>query len=376
MDHSDHLPLKPRAISLQPMKNELPLKKETQNRTTLKSPRASGAAPDLQPLLQVALGFMASKTMLSAVELGVFTELAKGPLNAEDARRELNLHPRSVRDFLDTLVALRLLERHDDLYANTPEADYYLDRNKSTYIGGLFEMANARLYSHWGSLTEALRTGESRNESTTDEGPFDDLYSTPEKLESFLKAMTGLSRHSGKAIAEKFPWDEFDTFADVGAAQGAAPVQIALAHPHLKGIGYDLPKVQPIFEKYAAQNGVGDRVRFQAGDFFKDPLPNVQVIVMGHILHDWNLEQKRMLIRKAYEALPEGGALIIYESLIDDDRRESAAGLLMSLNMLIETPGGFDYTGADCQGWLRDAGFRKTRVEHLAGADSMVIGIK
>jgi SAM-dependent methyltransferase len=368
------------ATILPVMKIQMPVEEETPIEIVVKPPptggTAAGTRPGLEHILQTALGFMASKTLLSATELGLFTELAKEPLDAEGVRRRFNLHPRSVRDFLDTLVALGLLERSGGWYANTPEADYYLDRNKPTYAGGLFEMANARLYGHWGSLTEALRTGQPQNETKTGQDPFDNLYSTPEKLEGFLKAMTGLSLHSGKAIAEKFPWDEFDTFADVGAAQGAAPVQIALAHPHLKGIGYDLPKVQPIFEKYVAQNGLSDRVRFQGGDFFKDPLPNVQAIVMGHILHDWNLRQKRTLIRKAYDALPEGGVLIIYEALIDDDRRQNAAGLLMSLNMLIETPGGFDYTGADCQGWLRDAGFRRTWVDHLVGADSMVIGIK
>ena len=98
--------------------------------------------------------------------------------------------------------------------------------------------------------------------------------------------------------------------------------------------------------------------------------------MMGHILHDWNLDQKRLLIRKAYDAVPEGGALIVYDSIIDDDRSKNAFGLLMSLNMLIETPGGFDYTGADCMGWMDEAGFRRTRVEHLLGPDSMVVGIK
>ena len=97
---------------------------------------------------------------------------------------------------------------------------------------------------------------------------------------------------------------------------------------------------------------------------------------MGHVLHDWGIDDKRMLLRKAYDALSEGGALIVYESIIDDDRSKNAFGLMMSLNMLIETPAGFDYTGADCQGWMKEAGFRETRVEHLVGPDSMVIGIR
>jgi hypothetical protein len=152
--------------------------------------------------------------------------------------------------------------------------------------------------------------------------------------------------------------------------------QIALAHPHLTGGGFDLALIRPIFEEYISSHGLSDRLRFYPGDFFKDPLPETDVILMGHILHDWSLEDKRMLLSKAYEAIPEGGAVIIYDAIIDDDRRENAFGLLMSLNMLIETPEGFDYTGADCMSWMRDVGFRKTRVEHLIGPDSMVIGIK
>jgi hypothetical protein len=113
-----------------------------------------------------------------------------------------------------------------------------------------------------------------------------------------------------------------------------------------------------------------------AAVIFVDALPVGDVIVMGLILHDWDLEQKRRLIRKAYDVLPPSGALLVYETIIDDERRENAFGLLMSLNMLIETPGGFDYTGANCMGWMREAGFRETAVEHLVGPTSMVVGIK
>jgi hypothetical protein len=340
-------------------------------------PRSASEPPSPERLMQLGFGFMGSKTLLSATELGLFTILARGPRDGESLRLELGLHPRSAGDFFDTLVALELLDRRDGKYFNTPEADFYLDRNKASYAGGILEMCSVRLYSFWGSFTEALRTGLQQNESKNGAKDFFvELYKTPEKLEGFLKGMTGLSLPTAKAIAEKFPWSEYKTFVDVGAAQGAVPVELALAQPHLKGIGYDLPVVKPIFEKYIQTRGVADRVRFESGDFFKDAMPRADVLIMGHILHDWNLEQKKVLIRKAYEALPSGGAFIVYEALIDDDRRENAMGLLMSLNMLIETPGGFDYTGADCQGWMREAGFRETRVEHLVGPDSMVVGIK
>jgi hypothetical protein len=334
------------------------------------------AAPSLDQIMQTGLGFWASKTLLSAVELGVFTELARGSLDAETLRQRLGLHARSARDFFDALVAMKFLERQHGRYSNTPETDFYLDRNKPTYAGGILEMCNARLYACWGSFTEALRTGQPQNGAKTEGDPFAALYRTPESLESFLSGMTGISLGAAMAIAEKFPWKDYGTFADIGAAQGAVPVQLALKHSHLQGIGYDLPKVKPVFEKYIQANGVANRVSFHEGDFFKDPLPRADVLIMGHILHDWALDQKRALLAKAYAALPPGGALIVYEAIIDDERSENAFGLLMSLNMLIETPGGFDYTGRDCQGWMRAAGFHKTRAEHLVGPDSMVIGIK
>ncbi len=327
-------------------------------------------------ILSLGLGFWGSKTLLSAVEISLFTELAKGSSDLETLSERLMLHPRSARDFLDALVALGMLERNGDRYSNTPETDLFLDRAKPSYIGGMLEMANARLYPFWGSLTEALRTGQPQNEAKRGENFFTALYADPGRLKSFLKAMTGISLGAAMAIANKFPWDRYQSFVDVGTAQGGLPVQVAQAHDHLSGGGFDLPPVGPVFEEYVDSHGLGDRLRFYPGDFFEDPLPEADVLVMGHILHDWNLEEKKMLLAKAYEALPQGGALIVYETIIDDERRENAFGLLMSLNMLIETPGGFDYTGADCCSWMRDAGFRETYVEHLVGPDSMVVGIK
>lgn len=328
-------------------------------------------------IMQVGLGFWASKTLLSAIEMELFTELAKHPEDLETLRGRLGLHPRSAHDFLDALVALGLLRRIDGSYHNTPSTDHFLDKNKPSYVGGILEMANHRLYRFWGDLTEGLRTGKPQNEAKHGEqGLFEALYADPARLKQFLAAMTGLSRGANLGIAHKFPWANYKTYADVGTAQGDLAVQIALAHPHLEGIGFDLPEVGPIFEEYVAKNLLSGRLRFENGSFFTDPLPKVDVITMGHILHDWNLEEKKMLLRKSYEALPPGGAVVVYEAIIDNDRSQNAFGLLMSLNMLIETPGGFDYTAADCEGWMKEAGFRETRVEHLVGPDSMVVGIR
>ena len=335
------------------------------------------AVPVPEGILRLGLGFWGSKALLSAVELGVFTELAREPLDIDALRRRLDLHPRSARDFFDALVALGMLERKEGLYANTPETDFYLDRAKPSYIGGLLEMANRRLYGFWANLTEALRSGQQQNEGK-DGGVslFAELYADPEGLKGFLKAMTGVSLPLAHAIAQRFSWKHFRSFVDVGCAQGGASAVLAETHPHLMGIGFDLPPVGPVFEAYVAEKGLAGRLHFRGGDFFEDPLPAAEVIVMGHILHDWDLAQKRTLIAKAHAVLPAGGALVAYDAVIDDERRTNALGLLMSLNMLIETKGGFDFTGADCQGWMRDAGFSETRVESLCGPDSMVIGIK
>lgn len=278
---------------------------------------------------------------------------------------------------MDALVALGFLERRDGCYCNTPSTDLFLDRRKPSYIGGILEMANHRLYPFWGHWTEAVRTGKPQNEARTGDTPvFEALYAGPARLREFLAAMTGISHGCALAIAAKFPWSQYGTFVDLGTAQGDTAAQVSLAHPHLNGTGFDLPEVGPIFEEYVERLGVSQRLRFVQGSFFDSPLPGADVVVMGHILHDWDLEIKKMLLRKAYDAIPPGGACMVYEAIIDDDRSANAFGLMMSLNMLIETTGGFDYTGADCQGWMREAGFRETRVEHLTGPDSMVIGIK
>ena len=337
--------------------------------------QAQQVTPD--SIMQLGFAFWGSKTLLSAVELRVFGTLSEaGPLNAEELREQLGLHPRGARDFFDALVALGMLERDDDgRYSNTPATDLFLDPAKPSYIGGMLEMMNARLYQFWGSLTEGLRTGQPQSEVKTGGDFFETLYADPDKLAQFAGAMSGLSTVTGQAIAAKFPFRDYTSVIDIGCAEGAVPVAIARAHEHVTGGGFDLPPIEPIFGAYVARHGLADRLSFRGGNFFADPLPNADVLVMGHILHDWDLDQKRMLLQKAYDALPDGGALIVYEAIIDDDRRHNAFGLLMSLNMLIEGLG-FDYTGADCRGWMADAGFKDSYVEHLVGPDSMVVGIK
>jgi hypothetical protein len=345
--------------------------------TAATSEPAQGA-PTPDAIMQLGMGFWASKTLLSAVELALFSELAAcGPLDGEALRERLGLHPRSARDFFDALVALGMLERENGEYRNTPATEVFLDRAKPSYIGGILEMSNARLFAFWNSLTEGLRTGEPQNEAKGGgEKFFDTLYADPRRLREFARAMTGISMGAALALTGSFPWERHQTVIDVGCAEGCVPVTIARAHGHISGGGFDLPAVAPLFDEYVSAAGLSERLKFHGGDFFADPLPRADVLIMGHILHDWDAEEKLALLEKAHAALPDGGALIVYEAIIDDERRENAFGLLMSLNMLIETPGGFDYTAADCQGWMREVGFSDTYAQPLVGPDGMVVAIK
>jgi methylase of polypeptide subunit release factors len=341
----------------------------------------SQAELDPSHIMQVGMGFWPSKTVLSAVELELFTRLGAEAMTGEEIGEELGLHPRGTYDFLDTLVALKLLERDGDgsegRYRNTEETAMFLDKRSPAYIGGLLEMSNARLYRFWGDLTEALQTGKPQNEiKHTGKPMFEELYSDPARLEQFMEALKGASLGNFLALAEKFDFSQCKTVCDVGGATGQLCMILATRHPHLQCTSYDLPVVAPIAERAIAAAGLSDRVTTASGDFFADPLPPADVITMGLILHDWNLDGKRRLISAAYEALPEGGAFIVIENLIDDARRDNAFGLMMSLNMLIEFGDAFDYTGADFAKWCREAGFKDVEVLPLTGPASAGIAYK
>ena len=336
---------------------------------------------DPSPILQTAFGFWSSKVLLTAVQFGVFTKLENRSMSGEELGVELGLHPRGTTDFFDALVAMRFLDRDGDgsaaKYFNTPVCALYLVQESPRYVGGWLVMLNDRLFKFWHDLPVALRTGQPQNESKHGQkGIFEELYAELPKLEQFMGAMTGLSRINFEAFAAKFDFSRFGTLCDVGGATGLLSIEVAKKHPHLRCTSFDLPPVEPIARKHIAAAGLTERISTAAGDFFKDPLPKADLITMGMILHDWNLEKKMHLIRSAYDALPSGGALVAIEALIDDARRENLFGLLMSLNMLIEFGDAFDYCGRDFRRWCTEVGFKDFEVLHLAGSSSAAIAYK
>ncbi len=338
---------------------------------------------DVSPerIMQTGMAFWPAKTLLSAVKLDLFGQLAGGARSAADIQRGLGLHERSLYDFLDALVALGFLERdgfgETARYRNAPDAEQFLVPGKPSYIGGFLEMANDRLYPFWGSLEQALQTGQPQNEiKDGTETLFDKLYRDPQSLEQFLAAMADVQMGPFLALVEKFDFADYKTMLDVGGASAALSIQIAHHHAHMHCICADLPAVEPIARARIHEAGLDDRVEARSLDFWQDPFPRVDIVTMGNVLHDWNVDEKRQLIRKAFKALNDGGALIVIENIIDDERRANAFGLMMSLNMLIETRDGSDFSGADFDTLAREAGFTSTDMLALTGPTSAAIAYK
>jgi len=292
-----------------------------------------------------------------------------------------NCLDRHVYDLLDTLAYFGFLKREGLLetarYANSPDTELFLDKAKPSYIGGLLEMLNDRLYGFWGNLEEALQTGKCQNEVRGGGVPFfETIYKYPEKLKGFVNAMTGIQVGNFVALAQSFDFSKYRTFLDVGGSAGILSIMVARHQPHMTCTTFDLPPIKPVAEETIQKFGLADRVAAAAGDFFTEGFPKADVITMGNILHDWNEDVKLMLMRKAYDALPDGGAFIAVESVIDNERRQNVFGMMMSLNMLIENTDGFDYSFADFVGWAKQAGFITTAAIPLTGPTSAVIAYK
>ncbi len=332
--------------------------------------------PDFGPIIQLGYAYRGTKVLLSAVELDVFTALSGGALDLYSLRIKTGVDERGARDFFDALVALGLLDRDErGRYRNAAASAHYLDRSRPDYLGHELEFINERLYATWNSLTTSLRTG--RPHTPPDPaGHYPSRYRDADALKQFAAAMTAGTTAVARELAAGFPWCDYQSVIDIGCAEGCLPVQLAISHPHLRCGGFDLPPLEPAFHAYASSHGVADRLTFYPGDFLRDDVPPADVLVFGRVLHNWNLETKTVLLRKTHAALPEHGCLIVYERFIDDERMENATALLSSLNMLVMTAGGFDYTAADCCRWLKEAGFSNFRVAALTPDQSMIVATK
>lgn len=338
--------------------------------------------PDPSHIMKIGMGFFTSKVLLTAVNEGLFTHLVHKPQSIEQIKNQMgwNCTDRHAMDFLDTLHSLGFLKREgvglDSIYSNSLESDVFLDEDKNSYVGGMLKMANNRLFSFWADLDLAMKTGEAQNESKHGDDIFEAIYSDHDKLKEFIHAMTGVQMGNFVAFANSFDFTEYETLCDVGGSGATLSIQVALHQPHMFCTSMDLPPVEPIAIENIQKFKVSDRVKAVSGDFFTDDFPKADIIVMGNILHDWGMDKKQALIKKAYDALPENGAFVVIENIIDDDRNSNIFGMTMSLNMLIETQNGFDYTLSDFDHWTSKTGFSSVELLPLAGPSSAAIAYK
>ena len=341
--------------------------------------------PDPSKIMQIGMGFWASKALLAAVNFELFTMLTGTQLTGKDIKKRLALQTtdRHVYDWLDALVSLGFLQREGvmdaSVYSNSMDTEVFLDKKKPSYVGGILEMGNNRLYRFWGDLEEGLKTGKPQNESKHSQGNmnfFSDLYKDPVRLQEFMDAMTGIQTGNFMALAKKFDFNKYKTLLDVGGADGALSIQVCLNHPNITCTTMDLPPVEPLAKKKIAAFGLSNRITAISGDFTEDVLPQAEIITMGNIIHGLDEATKQVLLKKVYARLPADGVLMTIENIIDDERKQNTFGLLMSLNMLIENGEAFDYTPSDFDRWAKAAGFKRTEIIPLAGPTSAAVAYK
>lgn len=319
-------------------------------------------------ILRLANAFCDAKALLTAVELGLFTTLSARPATCDEIRQLLGLHGRGLSDWLNLLVGLGMLERDGGTYRNAPGAGRYLVRGEPEYIGGFLERSNRNLYPAWAKLGEALRTGEQQSGSD-----FLAMIGDAKLLGQFADMMDALTRVLGPQLVEAYDgWGDYRSVLDVGGCRGQLAAQVVGARPHLAGHVFDLPQMEPLFDKLAAERGLADKLTFHPGDFFVDPLPTADIVIIGHALHDWPPVQRKFLVHKAFESVHPGGVLLVYDRMLDDDPSH-VENLVISLDMLLVTEGGSEYTVTELRESARSAGFDPVEDRPLGDYDTLVV---
>jgi len=327
--------------------------------------------------MQIISGFWASKTLAAAVELDLFTQLSGRGVDIHQLSQLLELHPRPAEMLLSGCASLGLLEKRGERYHNSPLSEEFLVRGKPYYFGGVITLLDRRLYLPWNRLPEAIKTN--RAQTWGDQpGIFEAMSANPEEQRIFTEGMHSFSVQSGEAVAAAFDFLPYAHLLDVGGGSGAYCIEAARRYPHLRATVFDLPTALEIAREKIAEAAFSDRITTHPGDFFNEALPKgADVVLLSMILHDWTPEKNRVILKRCFDALPSGGAVIVSELMMNDEKTGPASAALMSLNMLIETEGR-NYTWAEYTQWLKDVGFREIQglpVES-PGVNGILIGRK
>lgn len=333
-----------------------------------------GTLADPFDVMLIGWSFVRSKLLMSALEMNVFEELQKEPGTAGQLMARLGLHERGARDFLDALTALGLVERSGDVYRNAPAAAQHLIPGQQGYVGGFLALTTEFMGAGWESLTDMLRTGKAHGQESG-EVPFARIFRDATLLRQFLSAMDALNTAIGRELTRRFDWSQYSSFADIGGARGNLAAQLLEAYPHLKGSVFDRAAMRAFAEELASARGVASRLTFYGGDFFTDELPEADVLIFGNVLHDCPVAARRELIQRAHDVITPGGAVIVYDPMIDDER-VNADNLLLSLSMMLQSPAGNEYMPAECRDWMRAAGLEDAGLISLPARATAVVGRK
>jgi hypothetical protein len=313
-------------------------------------------------IMAINSAYFQSKALQTAVELGIFGLLASGPATGERVSEELGLRHLQVTEFLDALASLGLLEADAGQYRNSEAAAEFLVPGRPRYLGGSI-LQHSRLHYHtWGHLTEALRDGHAKfHRQANGTSAFSETYQDPARARNLMSHMDAFNSFVADELASRVDWSGYASFLDVGGARGNVAAQLVTAHPHLAGGVFDLPGLRPLFEELMSEAGTADQVRFYAGDFWTDPLPAADVLIIGHVLHDWPAARRRELVARTYPSVHPGGILLIYDAMLADDHRD-ARSLLQCLNCSMVRDGGSEYTVSECRDYAEQAGYQVSQV--------------
>jgi hypothetical protein len=353
------------------------------------STSSNSASVSPEPIFQIVTGFWASKALMAAVELELFTKLSGGKqMTLKELQQALEMKARPTDVFASALASLGLLqvtkkkEGSERLFANTPISEMFLDKSKASYMGEIITMFDKRLYKAWDKLVESLKSNKPVDAADGGgaETIFDQAKSKQavEEIQKFTHAMQGVSIGPAMQLPKAYDFSKHRRMMDIGGGSGVYAIQVVKANPHITATVLDLEPVCQMAEQYIKIHNLQDKVKTKPLDFFKEDIPTgYDVAFLSLILHDYSEEKGIALLKKIYNSLAnDDGVVVISEWLINDDKTGPPASALMGLNMVIETYGGKNYSYAEIADMLKQAGFKRTEKRPLTAPAEIVIGYK
>jgi O-methyltransferase domain/Dimerisation domain len=341
--------------------------------------RAPDAVEALNHFNGIVTRYCESQMFFAACGLGIFEQLAAGPATAAELAERLKVPADPCRHLLAGLLDMGLLRKEDGRFSNSEIAAYLTSAapvalEPLCMWGSLFQPI-------WGHLDDAVREYSPRWQQTfgaTAQETFANLYSNPAALRQFCGLMSAYSIPQGKLLAEVFDFSKVHCVLDVAGGPGGLIIEVGRRYPHIKGIVMDLPPVCELADEAIQAAGLTGRFKSEFADLFTGPYPaGADAIALSWVLHDWNDDNCRKILRNCHDALPAGGALLITETVLNNDGSGTKFGLLMSLHMLVLCePGARERTEDEYRTLLEETGFTVEKLVRLDAPRDLLIARK